>query len=236
MEVPSPDDRIIAAKVALGQEPSAVVLARRIETLTGEFDKDAKRWASEVRYAVTTAERVTGGSSPTLLADTIADLAAVAHQAPAERCSVVVDITASGEPFIKLLRERKVRAAPVMVADAAKAQADGRVWRLPSRELIAVALRLLAEKRIEVADLDQAETLAQQLEAFRTKAPPKDALSNWRPSAHVDLAQALMVACWWSERMLRPIIHQPPSPRLPIEVKGVTFDEAIKEIERRRSR
>jgi hypothetical protein len=231
MQASSPDDRIIAAKVALG-EPSAVVLVRRIETLTGEFDKAANRWASEVRYAVTTAERVAVSSSDTVVADTIADLAAVAREARAERCSIVVDISEPGATFLKTLRERNVRAAPVVISDSLHVRADGRVWHLPSRELIAVALKLLAEKRIEVADLEHAETLAQQLEAFRTKAPPRDALSDWRPAAQVDLAQALMVACWWSERMLRPIIRQPLPPRLPIEVKGVTFDQAVKMLRR----
>jgi hypothetical protein len=97
------------------------------------------------------------------------------------------------------------------------------------RELLAVTLGLLAEQRIELAELEHAATLASQLEAFRTKAPPKDALSDWRPAAHVDLAQALRLGAWWSERILRSIVKHPPAPRIPVEPpRQPTFAELLK--------
>lgn len=210
-----------------------MILVRRIEELTGDFDKKATRWETDTRYAVTTAERVPGGSSQATVADAISDVAAMAREDRAKRVSIVADITACGAPFLKLLRERGVRAAPVMVGDASGARAANRQWQLPVREMLSLALGLMAEQRIEVAaDLEHAATLAGQLEAFRTRPPPRDALSDWRPAPHVDLASALMLALWWSERMLRSIVHQPPAPRLPVEIRPPTFDEAIKSLRR----
>jgi hypothetical protein len=207
-------------------------MVRRIEELTGDFDKAATRWASTVRYAATTAERLPGGSSQAAIADVIADIAAMAREDRAQRCSIVVDVTACGAPFLHLLRSRSVRAAPVMAADAAGPRADKRMWHVPMREMLSMMLDLMAAKRVEVGDLEHAQTLVAQLEAYRTKTPPRDALADWRPVAHVDLACAMMLGLWWGERMLRSIVHQPPMPKLPIEIRPPTFDEAVKMLRR----
>jgi hypothetical protein len=67
------------------------------------------------------------------------------------------------------------------------------------------------------------------LEAFRTKAPPRDALSDWRPAPHVNLAQALMLGARRAERMLRSIVRQPPAQRLSIEPpRQPTFNELLR--------
>ncbi|MGE0853309.1 MAG: hypothetical protein AB7O44_27480 [Hyphomicrobiaceae bacterium] len=223
----APLDLIVAARIGLGHEPSGVVLLSRVETLTERHE--AGRWLTEVRYEVPALERLSGGSSHATIADTIADLAQLAREHGAERVSCLADITACGLPFVKLLRERKVRAAAIMVGDAHKVRPDARTWHIPMRELLTVTLGLLADQRLEVADLPHAGKLAEQLATFRTKPLPKDALSDWRPVPHTDLAQALMLAAWWAERMLRSIVKQPPAPRVAIEIRPPTFDELMLE-------
>jgi hypothetical protein len=57
----------------------------------------------------------------------------------------------------------------------------------------------------------------------------RDSLADWHPTPQTDLAQALMIGFWWSSRMLRTIVEQPPRPRVKIEPpRPATFDQAIR--------
>lgn len=222
-------DLIVAARLGLGHEPSGIVLVRRVETVLDVYDAKAQRWRTETRYEVPAIERIPGGSSQAAVADAIQELVALGKENDADRLKVVVDLTTVGLPFRKLLKDRDIRAALVMMSDANKVRPDNRFWTVPQRELISIALGLFAERKIDVADLPEAAALDQQLTAFSTKPPPKDSLSDWRPAPQVDLAQALMIGLWWSERMLRSIVRQPPPPReAPKPPRGITFDEALK--------
>jgi len=169
------------------------------------------RWASAVRYEVPELLRLSGGSSQATIADAIAELVGEAHAERADRVSTVVSISvASGLPFVQTLSrfavngKRAIRAAAVMVGDAVKPRADDRLWQVPARELLAITLGLLAESRIEVAELEHAATLGSQLEAFRTRPAPRDALADWRPAPHTDLTQAMMLAACRSGCCARP--------------------------------
>lgn len=228
-----PLDLIIAARVGL-VEPSGVVLVSRVETLTDEFDKRTGKWGTSVAYQVPAIERVPGGSTNDLIADAIADMNGLARDNRADRISIVADISACGAPFMRSFRSHKIQAAPVMVGDAGVARVSGRHWSIPMRELLSVTLGLLAAQKIEVADVEHAATLSNQLDAFRTKPMPRDALSDWRLVPDVDLAGALMTAVWWGERMLRTLVKQPPPKREPIVIRQPTFNEAMEANERRR--
>lgn len=223
-----PLDLLIVARIGLGHEPSAVLAIQRVETLLDEYD-DKVGWKTDLRYEVPAIERLSGGSSQSAAADTIAELVELGKGNKADRVKVVVDISQVGLPFRQLLRDRGVRAAAVMISDASKTRPDKRFWQIPQRELISVSLGVLADGRVEVADLPQAQALNQQLAAFSTKPPPRDALADWRPVPQTDLAQALMLGLWWSERMQRSIVVQPRPPRTaPEQPRPITFDDALK--------
>jgi hypothetical protein len=88
---------------------------------------------------------------------------------------------------------------------------------------------VIADKRIRVAgDLPASEPLRNQMKEFRAKAPPKDALSDWRPATQADLASSLMSGLWWGERMLRSLVRQPPAPRLKVDpAQPPTFNQLL---------
>ena len=230
----SPLDLLIVARLGLGHEPSAVLVVQRVEEVLGEFDPKTLLWRTDLRYEVPAIERLSGGSSQAAAADAIAGLVELGRDNKADRVKVVADISQVGMPFRRLLKEREVRAACVMISDAAKMRSDKRFWQVPQRELISVALELMADNKVEVADLPEAEALGQQLGAFSTKAPPRDALADWRPAPQTDLAQALMLGLWWSERMMRSIVDQPPPPRTVPKVRALTFDDALEEHDKTR--
>ena len=132
-----------------------------------------------------------------------------------------------------MIQREGIQPAAVVVDDAVKPRADDRPWQVPARELLAITLGSLAESRIEVAELEHAATLGSQLEAFRTRSAPRDALADLQPAPHADVARELMLGCWWSERMLRSIVRQAPAPRIPVEpprtpTAGVGGKEPVK--------
>jgi hypothetical protein len=116
----------------------------------------------------------------------------------------------------------------VVVGDAVKPRADDRIWHAPARELPVITMGLLAESWIDVAELEHAGALASQVESYHIRPAPRDALADWRPAPHTDLAQARMLAAGWGEKMLRSTIRQPPAPRIPVErPRPATFAEAL---------
>ena len=208
---------------------------RRVETITDRYEQARRRWATAVRYEVFELIRLPGGSSHAAISAELAELVVEAQDERAARCSLVVDLTSAGRTFLATLRDRRLKHHALVATDGGRARADRKVWQAPGREMIGVALELLAERRIEVADHALAATLETQLGGYSTKAPPKDALADWRPTPSSELAQAAMAAMWWSERRLRPIIEQPPAPRTIPKVERLTFDQAVAWAERSRA-
>ncbi|HEX3149844.1 MAG TPA: hypothetical protein VHR66_17335 [Gemmataceae bacterium] len=75
-------------------------------------------------------------------------------------------------------------------------------WLVPKKDLVGVLQVLLQEKRLKVAPaLDQAQTLAEELQQFQMRAISLDPSAvEWRERPHDDLVLAVAVAAWQSEQ------------------------------------
>lgn len=65
----------------------------------------------------------------------------------------------------------------------------------------------LGQRRLRVApELEHAETLAREMEAFRVKvtADRNETFASWRERDHDDILLALALAVWWGERLGPP--------------------------------
>jgi hypothetical protein len=116
---------------------------------------------------------------------------------------LVVDQTAVGKPVYDLLRKGRPRARLVRVTLTAghKATFDAGGWLVPKLELISTLQLLLQARRLRFAPVPEAQTLIDELQAFRPRALPadNDALA-WRERASDDLVLATAIAAWQAER------------------------------------
>jgi hypothetical protein len=104
---------------------------------------------------------------------------------------------------LDLLRDRGLGPVPVWITAGERAEGVGDGWRVPKRDLVAVVQVLLQTGRLKLAaGLPEVVTLAGELRAFSVKFTPsgRDVYGVWREGEHDDLALALALACWWSER------------------------------------
>jgi len=76
-------------------------------------------------------------------------------------------------------------------------------YRVPKRDLVAVAQVLLQGGRLKIAAaLPEAETLKKELLNFRAKIDPKtahDSYAHWREGDHDDLVLAVSMAAWFRQ-------------------------------------
>lgn len=218
---PPPLDFLIAASFGLPHEPAGVVVLQRIEELTGVFDRKRLRWTTNLRYMVPEIARPAGGSR---LADIVGQVAELYQQAAgAARRTLLVDITVPGRPVVDLMLERGLRPAPIVVADSGqKARPAHGALSIPKNLLVSNLAILMGDLKIRVAkEHPLATTLARELADFRLR-PAGDA------SGTSELVNAVSIAAWWSENRMRSIVHQPPAPRVPVEIRPPTFDEAVR--------
>ena len=107
--------------------------------------------------------------------------------------TLLVDITNTGEPPLRLFRDQGLYPEPFRVTGAGEsAYRDDGTQVLSTQDMRSAALVALQSDRIEVADdLELGPTLLTDLQAYDPNA--KDQL--------VDLVSAVAVAVWWGERL-----------------------------------
>ena len=138
--------------------------------------------------------------------EVVAAVAALLGREPlaSARTTLAIDHTGVGRPVYDMFERVRLRAVlvPVTIHGGDTASRDGRGWRTPKRELIAVTQVLLQSARLRIAPaLAEADTLVRELADYRVKisASGHDTYSA-REGQHDDLVLAVALAVWTAER------------------------------------
>jgi hypothetical protein len=124
-------------------------------------------------------------------------------------CTVVVDQTGVGRPFVDMLRSIPALGliVPVTITGGHSAtEAPDGSKHVPKKELVTCLQLLLQRRRLKVASaLPEAALLVQELSNFRVKitAAAHEAFGVWRDGEHDDLVLAAALAGWEAERQPR---------------------------------
>jgi hypothetical protein len=117
---------------------------------------------------------------------------------------VVVDVTGVGLPVFEMLKGAGVEdlhGVSIHAGDAVTR--DGRINRVPKRDLVSTLQVLLQGGKLKFAEgLPDGEVLRHELQSFRAKinlATGHDSYEAWREGDHDDLVLALALACWFAE-------------------------------------
>jgi hypothetical protein len=140
---------------------------------------------------------------------------------------LVVDETGVGAPVVDMLREKlggsKVPGGLAGVTITGGSQvslvAEGR-WRVAKIQLASVLVRLIQDRRLQLADLPETAVLLREAQTFSVKITPagNETFESWREADHDDLVFALGLACWAAENFnWRPPrqVHLPRRLQLP---------------------
>ena len=159
-------------------------------------------------------ERVRGVSYPAVVEHTRSLLEALRAGEPQPELALVLDYTGVGRPVADMIAaaklDAKLRLVTITGGDAVT-QGERGEWRVPKRDLAGVVQLLLQSGRLRIGEgLPLAGTLTQELKNFRVKInlaghDSYGVVEEWRAGNHDDLVLALALACWWGERLPRPV-------------------------------
>ena len=217
-------DFVIGVEIGQARNFTAIAIFERIEALTGKAEKG--RWTTQVRYDLRHLERPPLGTSYPAIIDRLKKL--IARLSAHRRLKLVVNQTGYGRPVIDLMRREKLIITLIAITVAGVAHLNNGAYHVPKFELVSNLQILLQSRRLAIdSALPEAKTLVEQLQNFeeKTTAAGDDAYDAWRKGDHDDLLLASAIACWYGEKKLGSILHLPPMPRPPIEMRPPTMDE-----------
>ncbi len=121
----------------------------------------------------------------------------VAMRQLGQHYTLLVDITATGRPPLKLFEDRgQYPRALQVVAGTEETYVSG-VQSVPRRDMVSAAQMLLQSNRLLVAaELEFARDLVVDLQAFDPQPPP----ARQAPHRNEDLVRAVAIAAWWGDR------------------------------------
>jgi hypothetical protein len=113
---------------------------------------------------------------------------------------LVIDQTGVGAPVADLLRERDLTFRSVVITGGDKVSREGRVYRVPKRDLVSALEVSLQTGVLKAAEgLELWPALRQEMQHFRRKIDLRtahDSYEHWREGDHDDLVLAVCLACW----------------------------------------
>jgi hypothetical protein len=154
-------------------------------------------------YAVRHLERFTPGTPYT---EVVARLGELFGTPPLKGARLLVDVTAVGEPVLRMLRRAGLGArlqAVTITAGLGSGRGDRGIWQVAKVELASTMQVLMQERRLKIAEaLPDAELLMKELANFQVEPvlTGNDELMQWREGVHDDLVLAIGIAAWECER------------------------------------
>lgn len=128
----------------------------------------------------------------------------VTRQAHRRQTALVIDRTGVGAPVFDLFEAAGLRPIGVNITGGDQVHQDGRLYRVPKRDLVGTVAALLQTRRLKfAAGLPLLPVLKAELQNFRVKIDPAtahDSYSAWRENQHDDMVLSAALACWWAER------------------------------------
>lgn len=181
---------IVSLDLGQQQDPSALAVLERAEhTDRAAYDcVELRRWHLGTPYP-RIVEDVLGLLADSRLADPV----------------LVVDQTGVGRPVVDLFRWRvgcPFRPVTITSGFTWSREPNGD-YRVPKKDLAAAVQALLGYRRLRIAaELPEARTLVEEMQAFRvkvTKAGNESFAADWREGKHDDLVLAVALAAWVGE-------------------------------------
>jgi hypothetical protein len=122
--------------------------------------------------------------------------------------TLLVDQTGVGRPVVDMLRASGLHPVAVTITGGDTVTGEKLELRVPKRDLVTAVQVLLQSERLKIAsDLREAQTLVNELLAFRVSINLKtghDSYGNdagsWRENPHDDLVLATAIATWYGEK------------------------------------
>ncbi|MGH9584643.1 MAG: hypothetical protein ACRD4O_17110, partial [Bryobacteraceae bacterium] len=152
------------------RDPAAVcVLERRSVFVPGPFEPSDENGATTVSYLVRHLERLPLGTPYTAVCERVAEIADKLEASGCALADTIVDITGVGRPIFDLLLGSVASVIGVnFTAGKKPSTADGRIWNVPKRDLVAGLVLLFQSRELRIAEkLPDAQTLVQELVNFR---------------------------------------------------------------------
>ena len=225
-------DYLVSVDLGQSQDPTAIIVAQRVEQLEGEYDRKRGRWPTTSRYEVPHIDRPPLGTGYPVIVERVAGLLDRLKRKSPDRVTLIVDSTGVGRPVVEMMIVRGLNPLPVVITGGQNPSVTQRALHIPKKVLVSTLAILLGNKRILVSpQLPLAALLVQELQAFRMKMSKigNESFEAWREGDHDDLVLAMCMLAWVGENRLASILPQPPAPRLPLpEVKPLSFDQHMR--------
>lgn len=120
---------------------------------------------------------------------------------PLGTVTLCIDSTGVGAPIVDMFKAAGLNPVAITVHGGQNVNYDKGVWRVPKRDLVSSAKRLLGEKTLKIAKgMPFADTLINELQSFSVKiniATGHDTYEAWRENEHDDLVFAVSLCCWY---------------------------------------
>jgi hypothetical protein len=119
---------------------------------------------------------------------------------------LIVDHTGVGAAVVDLLVKADLSPIAITITGGDQVTHEGRLWRVPKRDLVAVLAVAFQSGRLKIArDLPESATLVNELLNFKVKinlATAHDSYEAWRSGQHDDLVLAVALAVWAARKMV----------------------------------
>ena len=127
----------------------------------------------------------------------------------ASKSTVVADTTGVGLPVFEMMQAAGVaNLYGVTIHSGDAVSRDGRIYRVPKRDLVSTVQVLLQRGVLKFAEgLEDGAVLRAELQNFKAKinlATGHDSYEAWRAGDHDDLVLSLAMACWLGENLPAP--------------------------------
>ena len=117
---------------------------------------------------------------------------------------LTIDHTGSGRPVFDLFERAGLHPLGITITSGQDAQGQGRLWKVPKRDLVGILQVAVQSERLKVAKgLPEASVLVNELLNFRVKINLKtahDSYEAWRQGVHDDPVLSVALACWTAEQ------------------------------------
>ena len=128
----------------------------------------------------------------------------IRSQTHRQQTALVIDRTGVGAPVFDLFEAAGLNPIGINITGGDQVHQDGRLYRVPKRDLVGTVAALLQTRRLKfAAGLPLLPVLKGELQNFRVKIDPAtahDSNSAWRENQHDDMVLSAALACWWAER------------------------------------
>jgi hypothetical protein len=145
-------------------------------------------------------------SYPAIVADVVKMINSLKpYQSPDYKPVLAIDATGVGAPVVDLFKRERINAElrPIQIVGGANVSEEFGMTRVPKRDLVSVVQVALQNRTLKIAaELNEAETLARELQNFTVKITDSanDVYGAWREGTHDDLVLAVALALWTANR------------------------------------